>query len=314
MKHTSLLIGRIVHAPTSNSHQMDLNYIGKGFIKLQFCIINKKYTPSIHSTKGLCSSYKCDLIQCMQFGLQNCSRSYYFYKFMMLSKSFIGDDIIDDIPKTKRSVRSCKGHPNVLQCIRAYFSNRFRLMHRAVKDPVDLRNIGKRANSYSDSDEKAQPRLDQLNSLYDGLIKKAASDFRSIGKKSAAADFRSIGRRSLGADFRNIGKRFYAADWRNIGKRLPADFRNIGKRGYATDFRSMGKRGFNADFRNIGKRSYAADFRSIGKRLGVEFRNIGKRMASIKDNDMDFRALTSLCPDPTTLVECADSIAANTYI
>jgi hypothetical protein len=189
-------------------------------------------------------------------------------------------------------------------------------MHRAVKDPVDLRSIGKRAQSFSDefADEKAQSLLEQLSGLYGGLIKKAASDFRNIGKKRAAVDFRSIGRRSLGADFRNIGKRFYAVDWRNIGKRFPSDFQNIGNRGYATGFRSTGKRSYLADFRNIGKRSYAADFRSIGKRLGVDFRNIGKRMAPINDNDMDIQALTLLCPDQISLVECADSIAANTYI
>ncbi|XP_061183245.1 uncharacterized protein LOC133191510 [Saccostrea echinata] len=237
------------------------------------------------------------------------------------------DEINDDIPVDKRSVRLCKGHPNVLQCIRSYFSSRFKLMHRAVKDPVDLRNIGKRGKRFSGqiAVEVPQWRLDRLNSLYKAMIKKAASDFRNIGKKRAADDFKSVSRRSIAADFRNIGKRYYGADWRNIGKRLSGDFRNIGKRSFAADFRNIGKksfagdfrdigkRSFAADFRNIGKRRYAADFRNIGKRLGVDFRNIGKRTLSNLDNDMalDDEILTLLCPDSISLVECSDRIAIN---
>lgn len=189
-------------------------------------------------------------------------------------------------------MNSCRGHPNLIQCIRAYFSNRFRLRHRAVQDPVEYRNIGKRnqvATSFQDRREDQQEsRVDNLHDVYDDLLKATSSDFQGSDDKRAAVDFRSIGRRSFGADFRNIGKRYLGADFRNIGKRMNA-----------------------ADFRQIGKRGYAVDFRNIGKRLGVDFRNIGKRTVLKSDN---VYLLSLLCSDTSTMAQCADRIASNTYI
>lgn len=89
----------------------------------------------------------------------------------------------------------------MIQCIRAYFSNRFRLRHRAVQDPVEYRNIGKRnqvATSYQDRREDQQEsRVDNLHDVYDDLLKATSSDFQGSDDKRAAVDFRSIGRRSF---------------------------------------------------------------------------------------------------------------------
>ena len=216
-----------------------------------------------------------------------------------LSLSVVGNGLQDGIPVTKRSVSSCRGQPDVMQCIRSYFFNRFKLMHRAVNDPVDLRNIGKR-NQWDAPyliqrpEDPQESREDRLNTLYDDLLKATSSETDDAGDKRAAVDFRGIGRRSYAADFRNIGKRY-----------LGADFRNIGKRG-----------SYAADFRQIGKRGYAADFRNIGKRLGVDFRNIGKRTVLNSENDtsMDLRLLSMLCSYSHSLAECSDSLASKTYI
>lgn len=232
-----------------------------------------------------------------------------------------------DHSKHKRS--PCYGFQDSISCFRSYLSL-WMLQRQGLKDPISLRNIGKRAYSFRNVGKRSK--------YY---------SFRNIGKRSSAF-FRNIGKRdafdsTLRDDeqvslykkdfrfprsyFRNIGKRTDAFErddrmaFRNIGKRL--SFRNIGKREQPFErenrmsFRNIGKREplFERDdrmsFRNIGKRDpiYERDsrmsFRNIGKREPLferddrmAFRNIGKRYSTFeRDDRMAFRNIGKR--DPT---------------
>lgn len=231
-----------------------------------------------------------------------------------------------DHSKHKRSI--CYGFQDNLSCFRSYLAL-WMLQRQGLKDPISLRNIGKRAYSFRN--------VGKRGGLYSfrNIGKRNSAFFRNIGKRNAPDDeerqklskrdirfprsyYRNVGKRTADSferndrlAFRNIGKRMA---FRNIGKKLA--FRNIGKRNplFERDdrmaFRNIGKKDssqFERDdrlaFRNIGKRdpNFERDsrmaFRNIGKRdplyerdSRMAFRNIGKRDPLFeRDDRMAFR-------------------------
>lgn len=217
--------------------------------------------------------------------------------------------------KKKRSV--CNGFRDSLSCFRTYLAL-WMLQRQGLKDPISLRNIGKRSRAYS---------------------------FRSVGKRGRGSSFRSIGKRvsydtleqndqepdsNDQSDMEKRDIRFPRSYFRSIGKRYALEglhddsfdrdtrmsFRSVGKRNpyFNRDqrmaFRSIGKRErFDRDsrmsFRSVGKRDdqFERDdrmaFRSIGKRDPgyetddrIEFQNNGNSDSSFdRENRMSFRTI-----------------------
>ncbi|VDI62927.1 Hypothetical predicted protein [Mytilus galloprovincialis] len=231
------------------------------------------------------------------------------------------EQMTDDSSNAKHKRSPCIGFRDSLSCFRSYLAL-WMLQRQGLKDPITLRNIGKRAYSFRN--------VGKRGGVYSfrNIGKRESSFSRNIDKRYAFHplsddnDKYDISKRDFRfprSYFRNVGKRKVNFEgnkrmaFRNIGKRF--SFRNVGKRNDLFDrinrmaFRNIGKKDsyFGRDdrmaFRNIGKkdstfgRDERMSFRNIGKKDStferderMAFRNIGKRDPLFERNDrMSFR-------------------------